>query len=161
MKRKILFTALVVFISISIKAQKDDRVLVVNKTNLKIYVHTKSIVKEDEYVTFWTEHEYLTQKERNEIINNQVNYIKEYEKYKEIDYVKWGFFKSVKRQLCIDISDNTMSSIQQVYYTSDGKVLYTRKYENFMWDDVVPGTLGSEVYDYVKNYVKNRKQITP
>lgn len=153
--KKIILLVVIIF-TCKIYSQQTDKVLVHQQSDLKIWVYTKSIVKEDEYVTFWSEWEYLTQTMRNETINDRINFIKEYEKDTDIDFVKWSRFKSTKEQTCIDITDKTRNFIQILYYTNTGELLYTSKFEKASWDNVIPESVFEPVYDYVKKYAETK-----
>lgn len=151
--KKLILLFVVLFVG-KVYSQQTDKVLVLQKSDLKIWVHTKSIIKENEYVTFWSEWEYITEEQKNEKANRVIDFIKDYEKDTEIDIIKWSKFNSTKEQICIDISDKTYNSIQSIYYTSAGEPLYNYKFNSTEWRDVIPETIIEKVYDYVEEYTK-------
>ena len=159
MKRIIILISALVLISVGLFAQKNkqqiDKVIVYQDDNFKISVYVNSIVKENEYVTYWSEWEYLTQKSRNGVINDRINFIKKYEENIIIDFVEWSKFKSIIYKDCIDITDKTNNSISSTYYTINGTVLYSYKRETVSWTDIIPGSVGETIYNYINKLSKH------
>ena len=124
MKNRFIIVSLFIFISVGLFSQQQNKVVVYQDTDIEVSVFLNSIVKENEYITFWSNWEYKTQKPRNELINNLINIIKKYDKDKNIDFIKWSSFKSIKEQVCIDVSDKTINILQYIYYTNSGNFLY-------------------------------------
>ena len=115
------------------------------KTRLEIDLDSAQI--NGNIATVWEKYTYLSEKERKEYVERQLNYIYPKGTPKNI-YKKWKNFAYNTARIVIDCDDATFAFLASRHYDDAGTALDSTDFNTPNWSYITPGSFGMILYNF-------------